>query len=183
MNYSKLFLYSFLAALSIGSFYSIVILLFGSFGNEEFKIILSTFILGFYSLLSLASLAVYKNENIRMISILGIFFSVIALVIAELLIFDFFNLDLIHLFTISSILSIAFAHISVVFLITIKSTIMRIIRSIVIFCILVISILLIFTVVIGDSFAIQILGALSILSVLGTISLVILSKITLPDAK
>lgn len=193
MNYTKIFLNIFLFTLTVSALLAIYTVLFGNFGSVEMKILATTFLFGFYSLLALGSATAFHKKNLRIVSILGFIACAISVFIGELFILEIIDIpflqpgneSLFKLFFIFSIFAIAFSYISLLFLIKKDTRLIHFARNMTILFICLISflfILLIFTEDISE-IQLKIIIVSSVLSILGTISLPILSKISSSDVK
>jgi hypothetical protein len=75
MNLKKLFLYVFIASVGASALIGIGVLLFGSFGDLEARVLMTTFSITLTSILGLACGAYYESGKGRLLPAAGIFFA------------------------------------------------------------------------------------------------------------
>jgi hypothetical protein len=117
LNLKKLFLYSLIASVSLSALIGIIVILFGSFGEFETKVLATTFTIACTSMLGLACGAYLEKKRGKLLPTFGIVFSVISSVMCLILIWTSFDLDndLFSKILASAILSaVACSHLSLV---------------------------------------------------------------------
>lgn len=187
MNYTKIFLSLFLVALSVGALLGIYIVLFGEMNDLESNILVTTNVMAIHSLAGMICASIYSQCRRKIFSTLGmgiVFTSLLVwiLIIWDIVDYNFWDNNTFWIKTaiVFTILSVAFSHASLLFLLNTQKTILIGIRNAVFITIVFISIMLISLVITETNPNIsffKLLGVLGILSVLGTISLPLLKKV------
>lgn len=78
MNLKKIFLYVLIASVALSAVIGIGVILFGSFGELETRVLLTTFTITCTSILGLACGAYFESKHARNLPFAGIFFSIVA---------------------------------------------------------------------------------------------------------
>ena len=78
MNLKKIFLYVLIASVALSAVIGIGVILFGSFGELETRILLTTFTITCTSILGLACGAYFEAKRARNLPFAGIFFSIVS---------------------------------------------------------------------------------------------------------
>lgn len=189
-NFKKSFLMTMIISLTISAFIGIIIFLFGSFGDTEFRILLTTLSLAGFSLAGLCCSLLYEKRKYIKFSmfaigsiILGFLFSI--LLIWEFVYFFRWGLELTiwaELFLTLLVLSFSFAHMSLILLINVKKKLDKYLLYLTLLFIAIVAsmlIYLIFRIGINEpgELFFRLLGVFAILNVLGTIVTPMLNKI------
>ncbi len=188
MDMKSVILKILIASLVIGALLAIYAILSGDFGDFESRILGTNISMGIASLLALASSVSYEKEKFRFVAYGGICSAMIAFVLSVLLIWEFlipessrFSETLYKIFEISLVLSIVFAHSSILLTGSGKEkTADRIISGTIFFSVIasVQIITLIITEIRPEEFFFRLLGSFGVLIVLGTILTPIFLKIS-----
>lgn len=185
----RFFFISLMASLSISALAAIFIFLIGNFKEMEIRILLTTLVIGGYSLSGLCSSVLYDKGGFRWFALLGVIVAFVGFLVTVLGIWNSTELlgivghgkVLITLF----ILSFSTAHSSLLLLAKSENTFVNSVLSATIFCITIVAALLINMVigVFGSSFIMawdlqyRLLGVFGVLDVLGTIITPILRRV------
>jgi len=86
MNLKRIFLYILVASVALSAVIGIGVILFGSFGEFESRVLMTTFTVTCTSILGLACGAYYESKHARNLPFAGIFFSIAAAVLGIYLI-------------------------------------------------------------------------------------------------
>jgi hypothetical protein len=78
MNLKKIFLYTLITSVAVSAVLGIGVILFGSFGELESRVLLTTFTIACTSILGLACGAYYESKQARNLPLAGILFSLVA---------------------------------------------------------------------------------------------------------
>lgn len=81
MNLKRLFLYTLIGSVAVSAVLGIGVILFGTFGEFEGRVLATTFTITLTSILGLACGAYYDSKNARVLPTVGIVFSLIAAVL------------------------------------------------------------------------------------------------------
>ena len=183
-NYKKFFLRTFIFALSVSALIGIIIFLIGDFGETEAKVLSTTLAIGGFSITALSCSTIYKRDEFRAFSLIGMLISSFGFLFTVSAIWVLFESDYNWVaqavFTFI-ILSISTAHGSLLLQIRAKT---KNIKYSLIATIIFISIvaLMLIKATINDfensDFFFRILGVFAILDVLGTFTTPILNNIT-----
>lgn len=175
--YKRLLIKIIIVSLTVSALIGIGAFLLGNFDNFEFKIIISTFLVGLYSLSVLASVTLLeKNNKLKILAIVGITLSLISFTVNEMWIWEVFNsLDdaykpIFSLFT----LTFATAHTCLVLLLIPKSKAVKVIQYFTISAISVVATVLLILILISNSYSnpeglLRVLGIAAIISATGTV--------------
>lgn len=176
------FLWTLIAALSAGALLGILIFLFGEFGDIEIRLLVTTLAIGGFSLTGLCCSTIYKHDELKTFSVLGMTTSVLGFIINLAGIWELWDADsTVRFMAAFIILSVAFAHTSLLLLLTPATELIKNIQKATIAAIGIVAAMLIGTVFNefeNSELYFRILGVFAILDVLGTILLPILNKIT-----
>lgn len=82
MNLKRLFLYTLIGSVAISAVLGIAVIILGSFGELESRVLMTTFTITLTSILGLACGAYYDSKNARVMPGIGIVFSLIAAILA-----------------------------------------------------------------------------------------------------
>ncbi|MFT3743660.1 MAG: hypothetical protein QM785_05120 [Pyrinomonadaceae bacterium] len=86
MNLRKIFLYTLIISVAVSAVLGIGVILFGSFGELESRVLMTTFTITLTSILGLACGAYYESKQARILPVTGIVFSLLAAMIGIYLI-------------------------------------------------------------------------------------------------
>lgn len=180
INFKKYFLRTLVVALSISALIGIFIFLVGDFGETEIRLLLTTLVIGGYSLAGLCSSTIQNRNELRAFSLMGILVSIIGFVITILALWEIIDFnDIWRLMLVFIILSVAIAHISLLLQIRPKTDSIKYSLIGTIFFISIVAFMLIKAILNGfnesDTFF-RLLGVFSILNVLGTIATPIMDR-------
>lgn len=81
MNLKRLFLYTLIGSVAVSAVLGIGVILLGSFGELESRVLMTTFTITLTSILGLACGAYYDSKNARVLPTVGIAFSLIAAIL------------------------------------------------------------------------------------------------------
>lgn len=180
-NYKRTFLRLFIGALLCAAIVGIFIFIAGDFGEIEGRILLTTLTFGGYSLTGLCSAMLLNKRNLKWFANLGISVSFLGMLLMvasvwELIPFEeFWNVIICFI-----VLSISIAHISLLFLVPIKTKRLKNLRTAVFVVIAIVAVMLMKSIMSNfeePEFYYRILGVLAILDVAGSIALPILNAI------
>jgi hypothetical protein len=182
LNYKKIFLRTFIVALSISAVIGIVIFLIGDFGETEMKLLGTTLSIGGYSITGLCSSIIYNRAKFKTFSIVGMLIAVLGFLCTISAIWEFVDMDKIwRIMVIFIILTVSMAHISLLLQIHTKThTIKYSLFGTILFISIVALMLIKGTINEFEEkeFFFRLLGVFAILDVLGTIATPILNKIS-----
>lgn len=176
-SFKKAFLYSFIAAMILCAVEAIWFFLFGKFNDSDVKILFTTFAIGGYSLTGLCSAALYEKRKLFLLFLPGILLTIVGYFLSAEIIWG--GDSSIQAALISIILSISYAHVSLLLLIKSKNNIVRASLVATVVAISIVALMLIHLVVIFNStlFYFRLLGVFAILDLLGTVVTPILYKL------
>jgi len=179
----KWFLISLIVSLSVSAFIGIVLFLIGSFGDLEVKILFTTLVIGLFSLTGLCGSILFNRGRFINYSILSMCTSVIGFLLAAVSIWEIADIgDIWKALIILIVLSIAFAHSSLILLIDSESRMVNVLLVLTHLFIAIVSLMLIVLVIdefdISSELYYRLIGVFAILDVLGTIVTPIVHKIT-----
>ena len=190
LDFKKSFLLTMITSLTISAFVGIIIFLFGSFGDTEFRILLTTLSLAGFSLAGLCCSLLYEKRKYIKFSMFAIGSIILGFLYSILLIWEFvyffrWGLELTiwaELFLILLVLSFSFAHMSLILLINVKKKLDKYLLYLTLLFIAIVAsmlIYLIFRIGINEpgELFFRLLGVFAILNVLGTIVTPMLNKI------
>lgn len=86
MNLKKIFLYTLIISVAVSAVLGIGVILFGTFGDLESRVLMTTFTITLTSILGLACGALYESKKARTLPVAGIGFSLIAAILCIYLI-------------------------------------------------------------------------------------------------
>lgn len=182
-NFKKVFLITMIISLSISALIGIFLFLFGKFGEIEAKLLITTLTIGFYSLTGLCCSVLYERRKSIPLALSGIMISIIGFLFTILVIWGVINLkNSWKPMTIFIILTISFAHSSLLSLIKSEKRLVNTILLTTIIFIFIVALMLINLVLDeirmrnGELYY-RLLGVFAILDVLGTIIIPILNKV------
>lgn len=182
LNLKKTFLIGLVISLTLSALVGVLAFLFGAFGEVEFKIIATTLAVGLFSLTGLVNAVLLERKKYPTLAVTGLVTSIFGFLITEFTIWGISLSNEIWKFSISSIiLSVAFAHASLI-LLNVKSALVKTLANVALLFIAVVSLMLIYLIFNsypnpGEGFY-RFLGAVAILDVLLTIVIPILNKIS-----
>jgi uncharacterized Tic20 family protein len=179
------FIKALLASLLATGIIGIWVLLAGTFGEVEGKILLSTFLFGGYSVLSLCCLAI-ADRPYGLLAVAGIMLSSIALVIGLVLVWLLGNIDFegignfFKAYFVFEVAAVAVAHASLVLLLSGKKPNVAVLGT-TLGCISIVALMIIFPVLtsfddLSDVYW-RLLGVFAIVDVIGTIISATLAKL------
>lgn len=176
-------LLSLIVSLVMSAFVGIAIFLFGTFNELQGKLLLTTLSIGIFSLTGLANSSLLNKRNYAVCGYISLLISTIGFLMTLNLIWFNFEADTnVWRFAIDSIvLSLATAHISLLYVMNAHHYIARVIRYTTVIAIGVIVSMLIALIHnndISSEFYYRLLGTIAILDVLGTIITPIVNKAT-----
>ena len=162
-----------IVALVVSALVGIYIFLLGDFGDIENKILLTTGSLAVFSLLGLCSALVYHNKKLRLLSVLGMSFSLLGFIFSLDIVWQFpQSKGIAETFMMLTILSFSIAHTSLLLMLKIKYPMVRYSLYSTIFFIVMVAIMLSYVVIFHydeDGLFFRLLGVFAILDVLGSI--------------
>lgn len=181
-----IFLRTLIVAIAIAAFIAIGLFLFGSFGDLEIRILITTLSLGGFSLTALCSSRIYNKPQLQGFSLTGMAVSVIGFILMVVFVWEIWDTDWSWRITADFIiLSVALAHISLLLLIEPQTILINWVRNITFVCIGIVSLMLmwgIYNEFENGEFFFRILGVFAIMDVLGTILVPVLNKISNDDS-
>lgn len=180
-NYKRTLIWLLIIALSLAALTGIIIFLIGDFGEIGARILLTTLALGGYSLTGLCSAMLQKYPRYKMFSNIGMLVAFLGFIVATLFTWEILDMDDIwEVVIIFIVLSIGIAHASLLLQIKPKSKQLKIIRSLTIGFIAIVTLMLIRS-TIGNfnesDLYYRLLGVFAILDVLGSIATPILNGV------
>ncbi|MBN2731112.1 MAG: hypothetical protein JXR26_01665 [Balneolaceae bacterium] len=174
------FLWTLISALSAGALLGIFIFLFGEFGDLEIRLLVTTLAIGGFSLTGLCCSTIYKYDKLKTFAALGMATSVFGFIINLTGIWELWDTDsTVRFMATFIILSISFAHISLLLLLSPAKRLIQNIQKATITTIGIVGAMLVvavFNEFENSEFYFRILGVFAILDVLGTILMPILNK-------
>lgn len=177
-----IFLRTLIGAIAIAAFIANGLFLFGSFGDLEIRILITTLALGGFSLTALCSSRIYSKPQLQSFSLTGMAVSVIGFILMVIFVWELWDTDWSWRITADFIiLSVALAHISLLLLIAPQTTLINWIRNITFVCIGIVGLMLIWGIsneFENGEFFFRMLGVFAIMDVLGTILVPVLNKIS-----
>lgn len=181
----KILLRLLLISLSASAFAGIFVLLFGEFRETEVKILLTTLSIGGCSLTGLCSSVIYDTRH-RLFSITGMIIAALCFILVLITIWvdAEFLLNNWKLLELLIILTVSFAHVSLILIQPSANKFVSYLKAASISCtsiVVFVLICLIWEIFEEDEYFFRVLGVFAILDVAGTISTVILNRIHKPD--
>ena len=181
LNIKKYFLTTLIGALIISALIGIYLFLLGEFEETETKLLLSTLAIGWYSMTGLFSSIVYNRKNLKSFSIFGMIVSVLGLLTTVVALWDVFeSKEIWKAVMIFIILTVTISHVSLLSLIRPKNNKVKYSLIATIGFIAIVALMLIKS-TLNDFEEVEmyfrLLGVVSILDVLGTISVPIMNAI------
>jgi len=186
----KIFLKSVIISLLLSAFTGIIVFLVGDLTDLEIKVLFTLLVIVSYSLTGLSAAALYEKKGASFSAISGIIFSVVGLIYFTLLIWGGSGSDVFDLY--KSVLTfiivpVAFAHSSLLLMITTKNVLIKNIVTATNYVIFILALMLLIPIWneldnVGD-FYFRLIGVFAILDVLGTILIPILKKVYAVEKK
>ena len=181
INFKKIFLVTMVISLVISALIGIIVFLLGEFGTTETKLLLTTLIIGIYSLTGLCSASLYEKMKFLPFALFGIVISVMGFFITLLTIWNAIGLKNIwKMVIILIILAASSAHISLLLLIDSENVLVNGSLLSTFIAIMFVALMLIIAVLNNfedtGEFYFRIVGVFAILDVIGTIVTPILNK-------
>ncbi len=182
VNLKRPLLIAFALSLIVSALIGIFVFLFRNFGIVEINVILTTVAISGFSLAGLCNAIIFEKKNFISLSIVGFVIDVLGFVYSIIAIWNFIPLENIFKTFISLIiLTVAFAHISLILLIRPRSRMVKIslystITSNIIISLMLLSVIML-NMDLSDQMHFRILGVLIVLVSLGTIVTPIFNKI------
>jgi hypothetical protein len=179
----KYFLIALVVSLTISAIIGIFVFLLGNFGELEMRILLTTLSIVLFSLAALCDSALYDKGRFKAFAVVGIVIGAIAFFYSLGLIWEVFELDsewVWKTFITFIVISVMIAHISLMFLIDNRNTLVRIsLWATILFTSTVALMILlgIYEVVEFEEFYFRLFGVFVILDALGTLVTPILNKV------
>ncbi len=197
MSFKKIFLIILLAAFVVGALIAVSIFLFGSFGQTEMKLLLTTIIIGGYSLTGLCSSVLYGRKKYVSVAIAGMIVAALGFLVTTTVVWRIPpSIDLMQEVLLFIVLSGSLAHISMLLLAKSENKLVNKVISLTIISITLLAILLVNLIYqsvfntaytegitlfgigkIDILFYLRLIGVLAVTNVLGTIATPILLKI------
>ncbi len=182
MNYRGIFLTSLVIALIISALIGIYLFLVGEFNETETKILLTTLVVGWYSLTGLCSSVVHQKEKLSSFSMFGMLVSILGFVVTVVAIwYDKFDSDIWKAVMVFVVLSVSMSHVSLLLLVKPVNSKIKISMKATFVFITIVALMLIKSILNEfeeDEFYFRLLGVFAILDVLGTIATPLMNKIS-----
>jgi len=179
-NFKKTFLITMIISLCISAIVGIFLFLFGNFGEIEIKILLTTLIIGGYSLTGLCCSILYEKRRFIPLALLGIIISVSSFLYTIMMIWELINISEYKILIILIVLAVSTAHSCLILLIKSEKLVVNgVLLSVIILNSIIALMLIIFIIYDRNEFYFyyRLLGVFSILDILGTIVAPILNKV------
>lgn len=184
----RYFIIALITSLLASGLMGILVLLIGSFGEIEFRVLLSTFTIGVFSVTSLAGLRNFESEyeEYRRFAILSIIFSIAAMILTLSLIWvnaDYFPWKPA---LVSIVLAVSTSHVSLLLPARNKTQLLNTVTTITFAAIAFVAAFIILIIVAEDAdlneFTYRILGVFAILDVIGTVMTPVLARLVPKNA-
>ncbi len=177
----KAFLMSMIISLCIAALMGIIVFISGTYGWVELRILITTLIIGIFSLAGLCNAALYEKGKAKSFAMAGIIITIVSFVVTLILIWSERGLPngFEKILYVSWVLSVASAHVSLLLLIDSVDGKVNIARMMTFFFIVAICVyifLYIYEVIKFTDFNVRLFGVIVILDALGTIVTPILHK-------
>lgn len=177
----RVFLASLIVSLSISALITILVFLFGDFGQTELQLLFTTLTIGGYSLTGLCSAVLYDRREYIPLAFSGMIVSVLGFLSTVGVIWDIIDFNNIgKLVIIFIILAFSIAHSSLLLLVRSDKNLVNLSLKVTIRFIIIVALMLIYLVLMEfdyvSEFYYRLLGVFAVLDVLGTIVTPILKK-------
>lgn len=183
LSFKKIFLTTLIGALIISACIGIYIVLFGTFGDIESRILATTLAIGGFSLTGLSCASLYEKKRLTEFALIGVTISIIAFIASTLMIWEIVNWDSeAYGKTLASLIILAFswAHASLILMINPKESLVTGIQWSTVALIGIVAIMLIGVILFKEletEMYARLIGAIAILDVLGTLVTPISNKL------
>ena len=182
ISLKRISLLTLIISLSISALLAIFFLLSGHSDTLEIRLLLTTLVIGLYSMTGLGSSILYERKQYVPFTLLGIVSSIVAALVTIGLIWEVINGGSAwKIIGTLSIIALAVTHCSLLLLLHVSNKTVSLLRLVTLLMIAIVSAMLILEVVSGasqGSFYIRVLDSIAVLDVLGTVVVPIANKIS-----